>query len=505
MQLNTPVKDPTWYSDIRQLFTKDDIDHMRSQGLDLSSYDVVKENAAAIYGQVASGNMPPGTPWPPAEVTTFLNWLSAGCPKGTNAPSVVSKEVGALTKAATAGRVRKDISTMSTEELATLQTAFEGILAKSPTDKQSFFYLAGLHWLPGPELYCQHHAPGYNPWHRAYLYAFENALRSIPGCENVTLPYWDITKPIPEVLKQAPYDKYTLPEDIGPDYKKGYTTQRYDDATIAKNLLTYDVVADLNRALTKTDWEDFHGYFAGAPYNTIIAAHDGGHTSTGPTMSEQSVAAFDPIFFFFHSNWDRLFWKWQKSMQATDLNGLLSTIDQKKDPLSYQIFTIEVLEKLPPFTDAAPKLTTVDIIDSVGTLDVDYIDPPELKSMAFTTKTQLVSSASESIKVDKDRVNVRVGGLNRLKIPGTFSVHLKKDGEIIASKAFFQPNDAEKCENCVTNAIVHFDFELPLAEVHDCKLEVQVEPKDKSLVGDSFPHKLMGNPTIEVQLLLKNE
>ncbi len=28
-------------------------------------------------------------------------------------------------------------------------------------------------------------------WHRAYLWRLEEALRSIPKCENVTLPFWD--------------------------------------------------------------------------------------------------------------------------------------------------------------------------------------------------------------------------------------------------------------------------------------------------------------------------
>ena len=56
-------------------------------------------------------------------------------------------------------------------------------------------------------------------------------------------------------------------------------------------------------------WEGFHGGFDGATQNTIIMAHDGGHLSIGTTMENQNVAAFDPIFWFFHSNWDRLFWQ----------------------------------------------------------------------------------------------------------------------------------------------------------------------------------------------------
>ena len=55
------------------------------------------------------------------------------------------------------------------------------------------------------------------------------------------------------------------------------------------------------------------------------------------------------------------------------------------------------------------------------------------------------------------------------------------------------------------NAIVNFDFKLPLETVSGGKLSVVVEPVDKSVVGDRFPHKMMGKPTIEVHMLLGTE
>ncbi len=505
----TPVAEPTWYSDIRQLFTDTDITHMRSQGLDLSIYDVVKDNAMIIYGQVASGGMPPPPegPWPQDWVTTFFNWINTGCPKGTNAPSPMLRARLAAAAPSTATRIRKDITTLSETEMATLIKAFNGILAKAPSDPNSFFMQAGIHWLPGTNgrFFCQHHVPGYNPWHRAYLLGFENALRSVEGCENVTLPYWDITTPFPDVLKQAPFASYTLPQAVGTNFPAGYTTARYDYATIQQNLLNNSVTDDLNRALTQTDWEDFHGFWSGASYDTIIAAHDGGHVSIGPTMASPLVAAFDPIFFFFHANWDRLFWKWQTSMQATDLNSLLSTINQQTDAPSYQIFTLPAFEALAPFPTSSPNLTTLGIINSVTQLDVDYEEPQTARTMSFAAKLQRAVPASAKVQVQTDRVNVRVAGVNRLKIPGSFSVHLLKDGERIASKAFFQTDEAEKCETCVKNAIANFDFKLPLETVSAGKLSVVVEPVDKSVVGDRFPHKMMGNPTIEVHMLLGTE
>ncbi len=49
----------------------------------------------------------------------------------------------------------------------------------------------------------------------------------------------------------------------------------------------------------------------------IEAAHDAGHGAAGPSMSKPDAAAFDPVFWLFHANWDRLWWQWQQIMDAT--------------------------------------------------------------------------------------------------------------------------------------------------------------------------------------------
>ncbi|MCF8476858.1 MAG: tyrosinase family protein [Pseudolabrys sp.] len=500
-----PVAHPTWYDTIRMMFTSTDIAHMGPQGLDLTSYEQVKNGAGGIYGQVSGKLMPPGKPWTPDMIQTFLNWIVDSCPKGTPASSQVAAALSLAATKSAASRIRKDVTTLSAGELNTLKKAFEGVMAKDVTDPNSYFVQAGYHWLPSP-LYCLHHVPGYNPWHRAYMLSFENALRSVPGCENVTLPYWDITTPFPEVLKSAPFDKYTLPQDIGGRFVRGYTTSRYSYSDIQSNLKAYDVTADLNRALSKADWEDFHGFWSGAPYNTIIAAHDGGHGSIGPTMADQSVAAFDPIFWFFHANWDRLWWEWQKKVAATDLYGLLSTINKTTDALSYQIFTISALSSLAPFTSLPIALDAIKVIDSVKSLDVDYAPAAAQPSpIAFALKTSRTISIDRDVSLAPQRAMVSVTGVNRLKVPGSFAVHLMKDGKPLASRFMFQPDEPDQCETCVKNGIAHFDFDLPLADVAGGKLRVEVEPMNKAMVGPRFPVKMMGEPKIDVHIPLQTD
>jgi hypothetical protein len=187
---NEPVEHPTWLANIRQMFVPEDISHMRPQGIDLSSYDNVKALATSIYGQVATGNMPHGRTWSEAWNQTFLNWIKDGCPRGVPQPAeMLTASLKKDAKSAT--RVRKDINTLTEDEWAKVVKAFEGIMALDTSDPNSYFVQAGYHWYPLPYTYCMHHAPGYNPWHRAQMFAFEDALRSIEGCEDVTLPYWD--------------------------------------------------------------------------------------------------------------------------------------------------------------------------------------------------------------------------------------------------------------------------------------------------------------------------
>lgn len=75
----------TWTNDIKNMFTQLDIDHMKSKGIDLSSYESVKINAVAIYTRVNSGSMPPPgsgeDPWTSDMVTTFGCWIQQNCPQ----------------------------------------------------------------------------------------------------------------------------------------------------------------------------------------------------------------------------------------------------------------------------------------------------------------------------------------------------------------------------------------------------------------------------------------
>lgn len=146
--------------------------------------------------------------------------------------------------------------------LEDLMKAWSGIQSLPPDNPNSFFKIGGYHgepfrgagwgnasWWGG---YCNHGNVLFPTWHRAYLLRLEDALRSIPGCEEVTLPFWDETNPdslkngIPWALTDEffprdsknpnPLRSYKFPISItdnistdNPNYTKnqGYETVRY--------------------------------------------------------------------------------------------------------------------------------------------------------------------------------------------------------------------------------------------------------------------------------------
>jgi len=97
--------------------------------------------------------------------------------------------------------LQKDYDSGKKKALETVMRAWKGLKELPHDDPRSFFMLGGFHgepfrgkgktsgaWWGG---YCQHGTVLFPTWHRAYLYALENALRSIPGCADMTLPFWD--------------------------------------------------------------------------------------------------------------------------------------------------------------------------------------------------------------------------------------------------------------------------------------------------------------------------
>jgi hypothetical protein len=66
-------------TDIRPLFRETpDVDAMKPMGLDLWSYDDVKQQAIAIHSRLEDGSMPCDGAWPDEQVSLFRRWMDEG-------------------------------------------------------------------------------------------------------------------------------------------------------------------------------------------------------------------------------------------------------------------------------------------------------------------------------------------------------------------------------------------------------------------------------------------
>src|SRR3954454_12777468 len=85
-------------------------------------------------------------------------------------------------------RLRRSARRLTTGQQKILRQAFQASMGIS--DDRGYNYQAGIHGLPLP-IGCDnaHGTPYFLPWHRAYLYFFERALRDrVPGA---MLAWWD--------------------------------------------------------------------------------------------------------------------------------------------------------------------------------------------------------------------------------------------------------------------------------------------------------------------------
>ncbi len=64
--------------DIRPLFRSYDIESMKPNGIDLSSYEAVKERAQDIYARLSNKDMPCDEPWTDHNLSKFKEWMESG-------------------------------------------------------------------------------------------------------------------------------------------------------------------------------------------------------------------------------------------------------------------------------------------------------------------------------------------------------------------------------------------------------------------------------------------
>jgi len=73
-----PMRALSFAADIRPLFRSYDVDSMKPNGIDLSSYADVKNHAQDIYARLSAKDMPCDGEWNDGDLKKFKEWIDSG-------------------------------------------------------------------------------------------------------------------------------------------------------------------------------------------------------------------------------------------------------------------------------------------------------------------------------------------------------------------------------------------------------------------------------------------
>lgn len=233
---------------------------------------------------------------------------------------------------------RQDVSKLNTDDpnIQALRTAIakmQQITREDPTDCRGWRYQAAIHGdvdqptgKPVPWNQCQHGTYYFLPWHRMYVYYFEQLVQRLSGYANFRMPYWNSTAAggaaIPAYFRvpaggaadalQVARERQLVP-DLTLQLAQAFGAMDfYNDNTPTTGCVSFGGHSG----------EAMHGGARSASGSLEDGPHRTVHQTLGAKMAFPYTAAQDPIFFLHHSNIDRLWESWiRKGYGANPTNG----------------------------------------------------------------------------------------------------------------------------------------------------------------------------------------
>jgi hypothetical protein len=329
--------------------------------IELDDYDSVRGNAVLIYRALRNRWMPLGaTPdqeWPDAALETLRTWVNQGWRKTEAHPIDSAERIPPPDDRPLPMLIRRDLRSLTQAELddyrMRVDDAFHVADAAPDAPGQVFFSIHG-EW-------CLHYQEAFLLWHRAYLMQYERHI----GC---AVPYWnwyaqngsidgDPSAGLPQAFKDETYvhprTGETRPNPLRfaaalKGRSKGnpssffvqrdsvlYTTGDDHRAEREKKLgLTRKYQQQVARALGFDvfstpqgggyPWANIPSFDPPAPDSDYVyrdqnfdgayeQPHDNYHGWVGPDMADNAYTAFDPVFWSYHSNIDRMWEIWLRA------------------------------------------------------------------------------------------------------------------------------------------------------------------------------------------------
>lgn len=261
---------------------------------------------------------------------------------------------------------RRNINNATQAQVNGYQEALSQI--KQISDTRGFSHIAGLHGAPGG--YCWHHQRRagvlegvrlFLPWHRAYLYRYEQALQD--RVAGVTVPWWDWRSTdsrnvgLPAAFTQDEFNGVANPLHKSvvniPSAGLNFETERFplapgdlpDENAVTTLIEDHPQWADFNDALEDMH-DQIHGWVGGYRRDANGWPLDvNGNRVTNPnsnpqqmvwgTMGSTTAAAFDPVFWSHHAMIDRIWSLWQLKYGNGGIP--LNVLDLVLEPFSLRV------------------------------------------------------------------------------------------------------------------------------------------------------------------------
>lgn len=318
--------------------------------------------------------------------------------------------------------IRSEVHSPAGEDA--LQWYGRGVAAmkkRDPEDPTSWMYQANIHGTyttPLKELWnqCEHQSWYFAPWHRMYVYFFEQIIRraitEAGGPEDWALPYWNYglggsDAALPEPFRQ-PASESENPlyvADRNPYYNEGGQLP--------------PAVASPAKALARPLYigiAEFGGgsgparepRFWGQPGELERTPHNAVHSQIGGAMGDPELAAQDPIFWLHHCNIDRIWAIWNEHEHHEDptedewLEHRFEFFDADGQKVSKACGEVrETIAQLGYTFDPSPAASTVE--ESMPAA------PPPQPSGSSPSQPKFLGATEEKVPLTGEAVEVPVG------------------------------------------------------------------------------------------------